>query len=60
MEHDSNIRDIYFDEDLEKILMSSRDRYLAIFLEEEVLRKIQGKIINKILLNSIKITKERI
>jgi len=38
------IRDVYFDEELEKLIIRSRERNLLMYLEEELLRKIKSKI----------------
>jgi len=42
MELNSSIRDVYFDEELERILINSKERNLLLYLEEEVLRKINS------------------
>ncbi len=42
MESES-LRDVYLDEDLEKLIIKSRERNLLMFLEEELLRKIKSK-----------------
>lgn len=43
MESES-LRDVYLDEDLEKLIIKSRERNLLMFLEEELLGKINSKI----------------
>jgi hypothetical protein len=38
------LRDIYFDEDLEELIIKPRERNLLIYLESELLRKIDSMI----------------